>query len=95
MGMGEAFGSNADFSGMITKNESKLYLSGVYHKAFVKVDEKGTEAAAASGVVVGSRSIGPRYHRFVVDRPFIFIIRDLQTGVFLFMGRISNPLSHS
>jgi serpin B len=65
-----------------------LYLSSVVHKAFVAVDEKGTEAAAATGVVAGATSM-PQEVR--VDRPFIYLIRDRETGTVLFVGRLLNP----
>ncbi len=87
MGMPSAFGM-ADFSGITGYPE--LFISEVYHKAFVGVDEEGTEAAAATGVVMGIG--GPSYHSFVMDHPFVFLIRDNVTGSILFIGRIQNPL---
>jgi serpin B len=92
MGMPSAFSRDADFSG-ITKDE-KLHISKVVHKAFVEVDEKGTEAAAATGVVVARPSAvlaeKPRA-TFRADHPFVFLIRDLTTGSTLFMGRVTDP----
>jgi serpin B len=58
------------------------------HKGFVEVNEEGTEAAAATGVVVGETSAPPA---FVADHPFLFLIRDNVTGSVLFVGRIVNP----
>ncbi len=90
MGMTNAFdGAVADFSGM-TDAES-LFISEVLHKAFVKVDEQGTEAAAATVVIMaaGGAPVGPIELR--VDRPFIFTIYDHQTGSILFVGRVLNP----
>ncbi len=85
MGMPDAFGAEADFSGMTgTKG---LWISKVVHKAFVSVDEEGTEAAAATAVVV--EESGPIL--VTVDRPFIFLIRDRATGAVLFLGRVMNP----
>jgi serpin B len=87
LGMPLAFDPfNADFSG-ITDAE-QLYIQGVVHKAVVSVDEEGTEAAAAGAVIIGTMSL-PQY--FIVDKPFIFLIRDLNTGTILFMGRMLNP----
>ena len=87
LGMGIAFTGDADLSGMDgTRN---LFISSVVHKAFVAVDEEGTEAAAATGVVVGRTSMPTLEIR--VDRPFIFAIRDRVTGSLLFMGRVLDP----
>lgn len=90
LGMKDAFGKRSDFSGMDgTRN---LYISAILHKAFVEVDEKGTEAAAATAVVMKERS-APRYPRFNANHPFLFLIRDNATGSILFMGRIVDPRS--
>jgi serine protease inhibitor len=87
MGMPTAF-TDADFSGMDgTKN---LYISNVIHQAFVKVDEKGTEAAAATAVIMALKSMGPR-NVFRADHPFIFIIQEKKTGNILFLGRVVDP----
>lgn len=77
----------ADFSGIDGTHD--LFIQGVYHKAFVKVDEKGTEAAAATGVVVGATS-APGLS-VTIDRPFVFLIRDNETGATLFLGRVMDP----
>jgi serpin B len=90
LGMIDAFGGNANFSGIDgTRN---LYVSNVLHKAFISVDEEGTEAAAATAVVI-SRWGGPDPDEvvFVANRPFIYLIRDKGTGTILFMGRVLNP----
>jgi serpin B len=90
MGMSAAFDpSAADFSGMTGKQD--LFISEVIHKAFVAVDEEGTEAAAATAVMMEATSALLADVRLVIDRPFIFFIRDLQTGQILFMGRMVNP----
>ena len=65
----------------------ELWVSKVVHKAFVSVDETGTEAAAATAVVL--LESGPTL--VTVDRPFIFLIRDRATGTVLFLGRVMNP----
>lgn len=79
----------ADFSGITT--EQKLALSGIFHKAFVEVNEEGTEAAAATAVVGGIRSIQPEPRDFIADRPFLFIIQDVKSRSILFMGKLVNP----
>jgi serpin B len=70
-----------------------LYISDVIHKAFVKVDEQGTEAAAATGVVVGVMSAPLPSEQVVmrVDRPFFFAVVDQQSGSILFVGRVLDP----
>ena len=89
MGMPDAFGAEADFSGMTGSRD--LWIAAVVHKAFVSVDEKGTEAAAATGVVVPTSGPVKEPIAVTVDRPFIFLIRDTGTGTILFLGRVSNP----
>lgn len=90
MGMSTAFTSLADFSGMTGNRE--LCISKVIHKAFVEVDEAGTEAAAATAVVMRATAMPLEPKVVTVDRPFIFIIRDIQTGSVIFIGRVVNPL---
>ena len=92
LGMPDGFDrNNADFSGMTGGQD--LFISDVVHKAFVAVDEKGTEAAAATIVfMVLGGAMPPADISLIVDRPFIFIIRDLGTGQILFVGRVLNPL---
>jgi serpin B len=68
-----------------------LFVSSLFHKSFVQVDEEGTEAAAASAAVVSSRS-APVTVDFVADHPFLFLIREDMTGVVLFIGHVVNPL---
>jgi serpin B len=87
MGMPLAFDMDkADFSGMDGTRE--LSLSAVLHKAFVEVNEEGTEAAAATMVIVKTRGMP---ERFIVDHPFIFLIRDNASGAILFLGRMVDP----
>jgi serpin B len=91
MGMKQAFTAQADFSG-ISKSKG-LMIDDVLHKAFVDVHEKGTEAAAATAVVVKPSEPPPRPKAtFRADHPFIFLIRETQTGTILFMGRVTDPL---
>lgn len=88
LGMPTAFSGGADFSGMTGGRD--LFISEVIHQAYVKVDEKGTEAAAATAVIMKLTAI-PETKVFRADRPFIFIIQDNETGNILFMGRIVDP----
>ena len=90
MGMTDAFAfDNADFSGM--NGGRDLFISAVIHKAFVDVNEEGTEAAAATGVVMGVTSVPPPPPVFRADHPFLFVIRHNETGAILFMGRVMDP----
>ncbi len=89
LGMPDAFSGAADFSGMTGGRD--LFISNVIHKAFVAVDEKGTEAAAATAVTMKLTSVGPPPVVFRADRPFVFLIRDNRSGSLLFMGRVVNP----
>jgi serpin B len=88
MGMPDAFSELADFSGMTGSPE--LFISAVVHKAFISVDEEGTEAAAATAAVGGAYSLPPHVD-LTVDRPFVFLIRDYETGAILFVGRVVDP----
>ena len=91
LGLTDAFKRDrADFSGM-SDDEEELYISVVVHKAFVDVNEEGTEAAAATGVVMKLTSAGQPNPVFRADHPFIFFIRDIPTGSILFMGRVMDP----
>jgi len=89
MGMPTAFTEAADFSGM--DGTQDLLIQNVIHQAFVEVNEEGTEAAAATAVVVGIKSVGPRIPIFRADHPFIFMIQEKGTGNILFMGRVADP----
>jgi len=89
LGMGIAFTESADFSGMTVRPE--LFINDALHKAFVQVDESGTEAAAATAVIVGVTSVPVSPIAVTIDRPFLFLIRDIKTGAVLFIGRVLNP----
>jgi serpin B len=89
MGMPLAFSARADFSGMDGKRD--LFLSAVVHQAYVDVNEEGTEAAAATGVVVTLSAAPAAPPVFRADHPFIFLIRDNRTGSILFLGRFMEP----
>jgi serpin B len=88
--------AGADFTGIADPKSpaDRLFISKMFHKAFVKVDEKGTEAAAASGVVM-TRKGGPRPQaptaEFRADHPFLFFLRDVRSGMIVFMGRVADP----
>ena len=86
MGMTDAFSWAADFSGM--DGTTDLYISDVLHKAFVEVSEEGTEAAAATGVIMTLKAIP---YTFNADHPFVFLIQHEETGAIIFMGKIMNP----
>jgi serine protease inhibitor len=89
MGMKDAFTDSADFSGMGWQ-KGRLSISQIKHKAFVEVNEEGTEAAAATAVEMRAKSIS-HYSVFRADHPFLFIIRDNQSATILFMGRMVKP----
>jgi serpin B len=90
MGMPDAFDSQkADFSGMTGKRE--LYISDAVHKAYISVDEQGTEAAAATAIMMGITAMPAESADMKIDRPFLFLIRDQQTSAILFLGRVMNP----
>lgn len=94
LGMTEAFEPlQADFTNMLTKPpKDNLSISAVVHKAFVDVHEEGTEAAAATGVVLQTRGLQPAEPQvFRADHPFLFLIRHNPTGIVLFLGRVENP----
>jgi serpin B len=95
MGMTAAFHpEEADFTGM-TRDKPPLFVSKVIHKAWVDVNEKGTEAAAATAVTLFPAAAPPRDQPIVfrADHPFLFLIRDTRSGSVLFLGRMSNPKS--
>lgn len=91
LGMQSSFSGTADFSGIFRKRGP--FLSGVYHKAFIAVDEKETEAAAATAMVLalGCASVQGQIPEYTFNHPFIFLIRDTATGTVLFMGKINDP----
>ncbi|WP_437902747.1 serpin family protein [Sorangium sp. So ce327] len=94
LGMGAAFGPSADFSGILA--DGGLQIQDVIHKAVIDVDEAGTEAAAATAVLIGSTGSGffPEPAAIMLDRPFFFFISDLHTEALLFAGRVNDPTAH-
>jgi serpin B len=92
LGAKAAFEAGADFSGISPKDA--IYISDVIHKTFVKVDEEGTEAAAATAVIMVAGCAAPspaKIYDFTADRPFLFLIRDRASGTILFAGRVAEP----
>ena len=67
-----------------------MFIAAVLHQTFIAVDEEGTEAAAATAVVAQAESM-PQYVPFVADRPFLFVIHDVEHGTPLFLGRVTDP----
>jgi serpin B len=89
LGMPLAFTDAADFSGM--DGTRKLSIQRAVHKAFVEVNEEGTEAAAATGIAMQLKSANFGFALFRADRPFLFFIEEKKTGLLLFMGRLEDP----
>ena len=91
MGMNLAFTPAANFTGISPVRP--LYVSEVIHKAFIGVDEEGTEVAAATVVIIVTRGAkpAPLKQTFIANHPFVFLIRDKVTGSILFFGRHVNP----
>lgn len=90
MGMNDAFDpALADFSGIDGSRD--LYIQAALHKAFIAVDEAGTEAAASTAIIIGLTSLPRSEINIRIDRPFIFVIRDIPVGTILFVGRMVNP----
>ncbi|CAK9302912.1 unnamed protein product [Gordionus sp. m RMFG-2023] len=92
LGSVDVFGENADLSGItnVSGVEQKLYLNQVYHRAFIEVNEEGSEAAAATGAVVGVRSIQIPL-QFLANRPFLYILINMDNGSILFIGTYIIP----
>jgi serpin B len=87
--MGNAFSGSADFTGI--NSAGGLQITKVQHKAFVAVDESGTEAAAVTSVTIGLTAVlNPPV--ITIDHPFLFVIREMKSGLILFEGTVNNPL---
>ena len=93
MGMPTAFTDRADFSGITT--EEPLEISAVVHQANIDVDENGTTAAAATAVVMRATAMPSEPVTLTIDRPFLFALRDVETGAVLFLGRVTEPKTRS
>jgi serpin B len=89
LGMNQSFSPSADFSGITT--EWDLFIDRVLHKAYIEVNEEGTEAAAATSVNVAPTAIPEPSKIFNANHPFIFLIHHIDSGTILFIGRFSNP----
>ncbi len=91
IGLTEATGTSADFSGMTGGKD--LFISDVVHEAWISADEAGTEAAAATAVMMSLTALPISEIDLTVDRPFLFVLHDVETGSVLFMGRVLDPSS--
>lgn len=91
MGLEHIFEPDGGLDGFASEGQPGLFVSGGFHKAFLEIDEQGTEAAAATGIVVGARAMPPPTPRITADRPFLFLIRERSTGAVLFIGRLADP----
>ena len=89
LGMPVAFGGEANFDGMVEGGDGDLWIDEVYHKAFVSVDEEGTEASAATAIVMLESAPATTFD-LTIDRPFLFVIRDRPTDAVLFLGRVTD-----
>jgi serpin B len=87
LGMGIAFSPSADFSNIC---DASLMISRVEHQTFIETNEEGTEAAAATVVVMIDTAV-PAILEINLNRPFLYFIREKSTGTILFMGRVSDP----
>lgn len=91
LGMGIAFGDNADFSKIYDPSQVKVNISKAIHKAYIKVNEEGTEATAATVTGVGTTSMPAPPAVFKLDHPFVYAIVEKQTGAVLFLGVVNDP----
>ncbi len=92
LGVVQAFSSSAaDFGGMTGGQPGLIWIADIVHKAFIEVNEEGSEAAAATGVIMATRSAPPQEEVFSVDRPALFFIAHRPTGAALFVGRLADP----
>ena len=91
MGMPIPFSRGANFLGLGTSPLGNIFIDKVVHQTFLEFNEEGTEAAAATAVGMAARSMPPPPKRFIADRPFIYILRHIETNTILFMGKMSNP----
>jgi serpin B len=90
LGIKKALTPAADFSGMDGSHD--LMIGAAIHKAYINVDEKGTEAAAATGIMMRAMAMAPMPSvPFIANHPFVFVLRDMKTGVILFMGKVTDP----
>jgi serpin B len=90
MGMGIAFTDGADFSRLF-EDPLDLFISRVIHQAVIEVNEEGSEAAAATAVEIMETSLPPEPENILINKPFVFLIREKHSGVILFAGKLMNP----
>ncbi|KAK2906886.1 hypothetical protein Q8A67_005871 [Cirrhinus molitorella] len=96
MGLKDLFSpENASLPGMVADEGPKLYISDAYHKAFLEVNEEGSDAAAATAVVATGRSLNLFREHFIADRPFLLLIRESSINALIFTGRVANPCGSS
>ncbi|XP_016430452.1 antithrombin-III-like [Sinocyclocheilus rhinocerous] len=96
MGLEQLFSpENASLPGIVANDGPNLYISNAYHKAFLEVNEEGSEAAAATAVVATGRSLNIYRENFVADRPFLLLIRESGINALIFTGRVANPCGSS
>ncbi|XP_057182133.1 antithrombin-III [Triplophysa rosa] len=96
MGLEDLFSpTRASLPGMVAEDGPNLYISDAYHKAFLEVNEEGSEAAAATAVVAKGRSLNPFRESFIANRPFLLLIRESSINALLFTGRVANPCGSS
>jgi len=91
LGMGIAFGDNADFSKIYDPSQVKVYITKAIHKTYIKVNEEGTEAAAVTALGAGTTSVPAPPPIFKLDHPFVYSIVEKQTGAVLFLGMVNDP----
>jgi len=91
LGMGIAFGRDADFSGMYS---TSVYISKAVHKTYIKVNESGTEAAAVTAIGITYTALPAGPPPLIIDHPFVYLITEKQTGSMLFMGLLNDPLAN-
>ena len=90
LGMTDAFdGANADFTALGTSDEGNIYISRVLHKTFIQVDEEGTKAGAATAVEAAAEGAALYPHSVLLNRPFVYMIVDLETGLPIFLGALT------
>ncbi len=96
MGLEDLFSpEKASLPGMVAEDGPNLYISDAYHKAFLEVNEEGSEAAAATAVVATGRSLNIYRENFMADRPFLLLIRESSINALIFTGRVANPCGSS
>ncbi|XP_067845723.1 antithrombin-III [Heptranchias perlo] len=96
MGLVDLFSpKKANLAGLVEGTRNDLYVSDAFHKAYLEVNEEGSEAAAASAVIVMGRSLRPSLEVFNANRPFILLIREVAINAIIFMGRIFDPCPSS